>query len=152
MIQVQPPGGQICTHCQWRHPVAKFATNSNSSTEINFELFYLKHLFVLWTQYLGSVVPLVMFLSIKVWPATLFLQLCCPPCKYRSPRPSRRRPSISEYILTLINIRHGKKNKIFQFKKCIHSKKQPSQRSCMGSRRMILSSIVSDFLVKEGAC
>ena len=39
--------------------VIKFATNSSSATEINFELFYLKD--KLWTQDPGSVVPLAMF-------------------------------------------------------------------------------------------
>ena len=41
--------------------VANFATNSSSSTEINFKLFQLNDLLKLWTQYSGSVVPLVMF-------------------------------------------------------------------------------------------
>ena len=72
LMQMAPSGGQIWNQyasgtssgkignkCKWRHLVAKFATNSSSSTEINFELFYLKDLLKLWTP--GSVVHLAMF-------------------------------------------------------------------------------------------
>ena len=52
--------------------MAKLATNSSSATEINLELFWLKDLLKIWSQYPGSVVPLAMFnkpikIQIAVW-------------------------------------------------------------------------------------
>ena len=32
VTQVAPSGGQICNQCQWRHLVAKFATDASGST------------------------------------------------------------------------------------------------------------------------
>ena len=59
-------GDQIKNLFKWRHLFAKFATNSSGATEINLELFKLKDLLKIWSQYPGSFVPLAMF----------FLQIC----------------------------------------------------------------------------
>ena len=48
-----------------------FLTNSSCATKINFELFLLKDLLKLWTQYPGSVVPLAMF-KLKTNPRDLW--------------------------------------------------------------------------------
>ena len=58
--------------------MAKLATNSNSTTEINFELFQLKDLLKLLTQCHGSVVPLAMFLiSLKQYFSVQNLHVGC---------------------------------------------------------------------------
>ena len=67
-MQVPPPFGQICNQMLVTHLVAKLATNSSCTTEINFELFLLKDWLKLWTQYPGFVVSLAMgFFSLAIW-------------------------------------------------------------------------------------
>ena len=60
LMQVAPFGGQICNQCEWRHLVAKYATDASSAM-------LLLNLIQVMESISGSVVPLAMFIGEDDW-------------------------------------------------------------------------------------